>query len=120
MTWTIALVMGIAQSFAILPGISRSGITIAAGIWLGLNGKEAARFAFLMTIPAILGAGIFQIPSVSGEVVESLGIYFIGFAAAMVVGYAMIVWLMGILQRGKLYLFAVYTFVIGFIVIFWV
>jgi undecaprenyl-diphosphatase len=118
MIWYVALLMGVAQAVAILPGISRSGITIAAGIWLGLNGKTAARFAFLMAIPAILGAGIFQIPSVSGEVVESLGVYFIGFLVAMVVGYAMIAWLMGILEKGKLYLFGVYTFAIGFIVIF--
>lgn len=118
LAWHVALIMGVAQAFAILPGISRSGITIATGIWLGLAGKEAARFAFLMAIPAILGAGIFQIPSISGEVVESLGIYMIGFMVAMVVGYAMIAWLMGILQKGKLHLFALYTFVIGFIVIF--
>jgi undecaprenyl-diphosphatase len=118
-TWYVALIMGIAQAFAILPGISRSGITIVAGIWLGLSGKEAARFAFLMAIPAILGAGIFKIPDVSGEVIESFGSYFLGFIVAMVVGYSMIAWLMGILQKGKLHLFAAYTFVLGLIVIIW-
>jgi undecaprenyl-diphosphatase len=119
-TWYVALVMGIAQAFAILPGISRSGITIVTGIWLGLSGKEAARFAFLMAIPAILGAGIFQLSGISGEVIESLGSSAVGFVAAMLVGYSVIAWLMGILQKGKLHLFAAYTFAIGFIVIFWI
>lgn len=118
-TWHIALIMGMAQAAAILPGISRSGITIVTGIWLGLAGKEAARFAFLMAIPAILGAGIFQIPNITGEAIESLGSYILGFAVAAVVGYIMIAWLMGILQKGKLYLFGLYTLAIGFIVIFW-
>lgn len=118
-TWYAALLMGIAQAFAILPGISRSGITIVTGIWLGLSGKEAARFAFLMAIPAILGAGIFQLSDVSGEAIESLGSYFFGFVVATLVGYSVIAWLMGILHKEKLYLFAAYTFAVGFIVIFW-
>jgi undecaprenyl-diphosphatase len=57
-----ALLMGIAQAFAIVPGISRSGATVVTGLWLGVEAEEAAAFSFLMAIPAILGAAVLQIP----------------------------------------------------------
>jgi undecaprenyl-diphosphatase len=60
-----ALVMGVAQAFALIPGISRSGATVVAGIWLGLNVREAAAFSFLMAVPAILGAAVLDLPALA-------------------------------------------------------
>lgn len=73
-----ALVMGLAQAFAIVPGVSRSGATVVAGLWLGVETEEAAAFSFLMAIPAILGAAVLQIP----DLLESSSIG----APAMVAG----------------------------------
>lgn len=119
MSWTIALSMGVAQALAILPGISRSGITIAAGLWLGLGGKAAARFAFLMAIPAIMGAGIFKLLDLVGGGSPSIPGLVLGFLTAALVGYGVIAWLMSILRKGRLHLFAGYTFLISLGVIFW-
>ena len=119
MSWAIALIMGTAQALAILPGISRSGITIAAGLWLGLGGKAAARFAFLMAIPAILGAGIFKLLDVMEGAAQSIPGLMAGFLAAALVGYIVIAWLMNILRKGQMHFFASYTLLAGLMVIFW-
>lgn len=119
LTWMVALIIGAAQALAILPGISRSGITIAAGLWLGLRSETAARFAFLMAIPAILGAGIFNLLDLTGGPVQPVPGLLWGFLAAAVVGYSVIAWLMNILRRGRLHFFAAYTLLIALMVIFW-
>lgn len=119
MSWAIALIMGMAQALAILPGISRAGITIAAGMWLGLGGKASARFAFLMAIPAILGAGIFKLLDVMEGVAPSIPGLMSGFLVAALVGYVVIAWLMNILRKGQMHFFASYTLLVGIMVIFW-
>ncbi|UCH63794.1 MAG: undecaprenyl-diphosphate phosphatase [Fidelibacterota bacterium] len=119
MSWAIALIIGSAQALAILPGISRSGITIAAGLWLGLSGVMAARFAFLLAIPAILGAGIFKLLDVIEGTAQSIPGLTLGFLAAALVGYIVIAWLMNILRKGQMYFFSSYTLPVGLMVIFW-
>jgi len=119
MSWVIALVMGMAQALAIMPGISRAGITIAAGMWFGLGGKTSARFAFLMAIPAILGAGIFKLLDVMEGAAPSIPGLMSGFLAAALVGYVVIAWLMNILRKGQMHFFAGYTLLVGLMVIFW-
>ncbi len=118
LSWVIALIMGAAQGLAILPGISRSGVTIAAGLWLGLGGKAAARFAFLMAIPAILGAGVFNLLDLAEGAAQFTPGLLSGFLAAALVGYGVIAWLMNILRRGKMHFFAGYTLFVGLVVIF--
>jgi len=118
LSWVIALTMGAAQALAILPGISRSGVTIAAGLWLGLGGKAAARFAFLMAIPAILGAGVFNLLDLAEGAPQFTPGLLSGFLAAALVGYGVIAWLMNILRRGKMHFFAGYTLFVGLVVIF--
>lgn len=118
-TWICALIIGGAQALAILPGVSRAGITIAAGLWLGLRGKVAARFAFLLAIPAILGAGVFKLLDLLREPSQSVPGLLVGFLAAALVGYSVIAWLMNILRRGRLHFFAGYTLLVGLMVIFW-
>jgi len=119
MSWVIALVMGMAQALAIMPGISRAGITIAAGMWFGLGGKTSARFAFLMAIPAILGAGIFTLLDVMEGAAPSIPGLMSGVLAAALVGYMVIAWLMNILRKGQMHFFASYTLLVGLMVIFW-
>ncbi len=109
------IVMGIAQACAILPGISRSGSTISFGLFAGLRGEQAARFSFLLSIPAVLGATILKINDLAGLPVE--GSYLLAMAvgtlAAFVSGYLAIRWMLSILRRGNLYWFAPYCLFLG-------
>ncbi len=117
-TWLIALIIGSAQAVAILPGISRSGLTIVAGLWLGLGGLAAARFSFLLAVPAILGAGLLQgLEVVQSGITPTAGLA-LGLVVAAVTGYAVIAWLLDIIRKRRLYLFAGYTMLLGLTVIF--
>ncbi len=118
LTWLVALIIGSAQAVAILPGISRSGITIVAGLWLGLGGAAAARFSFLLAVPAILGAGLLQTLEVARSgIVPTTGLA-LGLAVAALTGYVVIAWLLDIIRKRRLYLFAGYTMLLGLMVIF--
>jgi undecaprenyl-diphosphatase len=110
-----ALAIGAAQALALFPGISRSGSTISAGIGRGLLRAEAARFSFLMSIPAMLGAGLIASLDLirSPSSLEQIGPILAGFAAAAIVGYLAIRWLLGFLARNSLKVFAVYCAAVG-------
>lgn len=112
-----ALVIGTAQAFAIFPGISRSGSTIAVGIMRGLPRPVAARFSFLLATPIIFGAGAKQgLDVLTGSVTigdDMTGPLVVGFLAAVVVGLMSIWFLMRLLQVRRLYGFAVYCAVFG-------
>lgn len=112
-----ALTIGAAQAFAILPGISRSGSTIAAGIVRGLPRASAARYSFLLGTPIILGAGLKQIADVllgTEPLAEGMSLALAaGFLSAAIVGYACIWFLMRLLQRRRLVGFAIYCAVFG-------
>lgn len=109
-----ALGMGVAQAFAILPGISRSGSTIAAGLWGRLAGEEAAEFSFLMSVIAISGAALLQLGEV-GDSVRRVGgaPLLIGFLAALVSGVVAIRCLLWLLRRQTFYAFAYYVWIMG-------
>jgi len=112
------LLIGIIQGLAIMPGISRSGSTISAGLFLGVNRETAIRYSFLLSIPAILGALVLQIfidPSGGGNV--SSGIIATGLVTSLIVGYAALSLLVKIVQKGHLYFFTPYCFVLGVIVL---
>ncbi len=111
------IIMGLAQAMAILPGISRSGSTISAGLFLKVSGHEAARFSFLLAIPAILGATILQLNDLvlSGINSEFILVLLVGTVSAYISGYLAIETLLGVVRRGKLYWFAPYCFIIGFV-----
>lgn len=112
-----ALFVGLAQAVAILPGVSRSGSTLAAGVLRGFSRADAARFSFLLATPIILGAGGKQVFDVltGGEAVEHdmVGALLVGFAAAAITGYGCIWFLMRLVQRHRLYGFAVYCAAFG-------
>jgi undecaprenyl-diphosphatase len=106
-----ALIIGTLQAVAIIPGVSRSGATIAAGVFLGLSGTEAARFSFLLSIPAIGGAFLLESGSLRG--MESPAIYLVGALTAAVTGWAAIAFLMKLLDKGRLLPFAIYCLAVG-------
>lgn len=107
-----AVVVGIAQAFALIPGISRSGTTISAGNGRRFEPTQAARFSFLLGIPAIAGAGLISLPEVIEE--GAFGIeLLVGFLAAAVSGYFAISLLLRALRRVGLIPFAIYCFIVG-------
>ena len=112
-----ALFIGLCQGIAVIPGISRSGATIAAGLFAGLERETAARYSFLLSIPAIVGAEILSLRDsfASGAVVDSVTIW--GTLAAFVAGLLALVVLLRIVRKGRLYLFAPYCWAIGLIAI---
>jgi len=116
-----AFIMGIAQAVAVLPGISRSGSTIATGLLLGNKKERLAQFSFLMVIPPILGQALLSVKDfVSGE--ETFGgigamPMLIGFAAAFISGCFACKWMINIVKRGKLVYFGIYCAIVGFIAI---
>ncbi|MFH1393944.1 MAG: undecaprenyl-diphosphate phosphatase [Candidatus Micrarchaeota archaeon] len=107
-----AIIIGIAQGCAVAPGISRSGATISAGILLGLDKEKAARFSFLMFIPAIIGAALFEAKEVAGMGAE-LGPALVGTATAAIVGYLAIGFLMDLIKKNQFHLFAYYCLALG-------
>lgn len=115
MSWFDALLVGLAQAAAIAPGISRSGATIAAGLFLGVKRTAAARYSFLLSVPAILGAGILSLLDVvnEGGLVNEWPLLAAGFLAAAVSGYLCIRFLLSYLRRGRLYIFAAYVWLLG-------
>jgi undecaprenyl-diphosphatase len=116
--WRDALLIGVAQGFALIPGISRSGATISAALFRGIDGVQAVRFSFLLSIPAILGAHVYTL---AGEVgAGGLGgkrfdaaPYLIGAAVAFAVGLLAIRIIIGSARRERLLIFAIYCWVLG-------
>jgi len=120
-SYSKALLIGTFQAFAILPGLSRSGTTIAAGLRCGLRRDEAATFAFLMAIPAIGGAILLELLDLLARPPEAVssGLLFTGAGISFVVGLASLWWLVRWLQRGRLHLFAWWVIPLGTIVVLW-
>jgi undecaprenyl-diphosphatase len=120
-SWKDALIIGIAQAIAVLPGVSRSGSTIATGLLLGNKKESLAQFSFLMVIPPILGEALLDVlKAVKGEAVlggiEALPLT-IGFLAAFLSGCVACKWMINIVKRGKLIYFGIYCAVVGVITI---
>lgn len=115
MGWVDAVVIGFAQALAIIPGTSRSGSTITAGLFRGLERDDAARFSFLAGMPLILGAGLKSVVDVVGEGADSseLMLYLLGGLAAAIVGFVTIWGLLRFLQRQSTFVFTVYRIIFG-------
>ena len=119
-TFAKSLVIGIAQTLAVIPGISRSGATIATGLLLKNNKEDVARFSFLMVLVPILGAAFLDLVGGDFAEAENIGVapLIIGFIAAFLSGLAACAWMIKIVKRGKLIYFAIYCLIIGLIAIF--
>ena len=112
-----SLLIGIAQAMAIVPGISRSGMTISLGMHLGIAPDKAARFSFLLAIPAIVGAGLLTGLDIMESGVPTLPwtILIIGFLSSLLIGWISLKWLLGLIKSGKFHWFGVYCIFIGLI-----
>ena len=111
-----ALVMGCGQALAILPGLSRSGTTIASGLFVGLDKEFAAKFSFILSIPAILGAAVVQLKDLSGANIE-LSAYVAGFIVAVISGYIAISFLLKLVRERSLDIFAFYCWIVGIVIL---
>lgn len=120
-SWKDALIIGIAQAVAVLPGVSRSGSTIATGLMLGNRKESLAQFSFLMVIPPILGEALLDVlKMVKGEDVmggiETLPLI-VGFLAAFLSGCIACKWMINIVKKGKLIYFGIYCAIVGVVTI---
>ncbi|NLC70952.1 MAG: undecaprenyl-diphosphatase UppP [Desulfuromonadaceae bacterium] len=113
LTWSDAVFVGIAQGCAVMPGISRSGATISTLLIKGVEGETAARFSFLLALPAVFGAGLLSLRDASQVAAAEIPAYFLGAAAAFVVGFFSIHFLLGVIRRRRLIGFAVYCWLVG-------
>lgn len=116
MSFKQALIVGICQGIAVFPGISRSGSTIASGLCLGLNREYAARYSFLLSIPAVIGAGLIQIKDIA-TLDASVSVLLAGFISSVIFGYLSIKLLMKMIKGWSLDIFAYYCTIIGIITI---
>ena len=114
------VVMGFAQALALVPGVSRSGGTITAGLTLGLDRPTAVRFSFLLAIPAVFAAGLSEIPHVfetGGPGLQpDVAQMVVATVLAGVVGYAVIAWLLRFVQKHSVYVFVWYRIALGLLV----
>lgn len=115
MRWIDAILVGVAQGIAIIPGISRSGATISAGLFLGLNRELAGRFSFLLSIPAILAATVLELRK--ADSISEVHIASLGTAIAFLTGLLSLAFLMKVIQKGKLHHFSYYCWGVGMLMI---
>jgi undecaprenyl-diphosphatase len=117
LNWRDALVVGVAQTLALVPGVSRSGSTISAGLFLGLDRELAARFGFLLAIPAVFASGLFSIPDAFHPVTSGMSAtgqqLLVATLIAFVIGLAAVAWLLRFLVRHSMYWFVAYRVVAG-------
>lgn len=113
MTFLDAIIVGLGQTIAILPGISRSGSTLIAALLIGLDRDTAVRYSFLLVIPVILGSTVLAVGDVSKDVFAAIGTpaLIVSFVTTFIFSWLGIIWLIDFLKRSKLIYFAVYCFV---------
>lgn len=121
MNWIDALFVGIMQAVAIVPAVSRSGSTISGALFRNIDRKAAAKFAFLLSIPAILGAAVMQLKDIisTGAISESIFSlpYLFGFIASALSGYLSIKFMLKVIGECKLKYFSYYVFILGFLIL---
>ena len=120
--WTGALLIGLAQALALVPGISRSGTTVVAGLWLGLKAKDAAEFSFLMAIPVILGATLLQLSEIGVSPSLPTATLFVAGTASALTGVLAIQTFIKSLHKGSFHLFGLYCWIVGcaFLLYLWI
>ena len=120
-TWRDSVVIGVSQCLALIPGVSRSGATISAGLFLGQQREAAARFGFLLAIPAVLASGLFSLPDAfhpSGTGLSATGPQLIvSIVIAFVIGYAAVSWFLKFLVRHGMYWFVGYRVILGVVLL---
>jgi len=112
-TWRQALVIGFAQAFAILPGVSRSGSTIASALISGLGPSSAVRFSLLIALPVVFGATLLECRKLVSLPVDELQVYLVCFAVTLIVGWFSLLLLVKMVNNTRLRIFSIYTFLLG-------
>ncbi len=112
-TWSTVMLIGTAQAFAVIPGISRSGVTIAAALLCGVQHKEAAKFSFFLAIPVLFGAGVLELQNLANLANLNTGPVVLGFFSAFIGGILAIKVLLRIITQKKFWMFAIYCWGIG-------
>ena len=115
---TSSVVIGLGQALAIIPGISRSGMTLTLSLFFGISPKESAKFSFLLSIPVISGAGVLGIQDIQSNEIFSADIIITAVLSSFIIGIIALKLLIKLLERGKLYIFGVYCFCLGLVSIF--
>jgi undecaprenyl-diphosphatase len=117
LTWKDSITVGLAQCLALVPGVSRSGATISAGLFLGLDRELAARFGFLLAIPAVFASGLFSLPDAfhpAGEGMSASGPQLlVATVIAFVIGFLAVAWFLRFLVRHSMYWFVGYRLLLG-------
>ena len=113
-----AVIVGLAQTVAVLPGISRSGATLIAGLWVGLERETAVRYSFLLVIPVILGSTVLSVGDISGAILDVVGFgpLLVSFLASFLFSLVGIIWLINFLKKGRLIYFALYCYLVAILV----
>lgn len=121
-TWKDALIVGLAQALALIPGSSRSGTTMTAALFLGFTRSAAARFSFLLSVPAVLASGLYQLYKVVGMMQSGADVFHLGVGNLVIAtvvsglsGYAAIAWLLRYLMRHTTMVFVWYRFALGIV-----
>lgn len=121
LNWRDAIVVGSAQCLALVPGVSRSGSTISAGLFLGLERELAARFGFLLAIPAVFASGLFSLPDAFKPVTEGMSAtgpqLLVSILIAFVIGLAAVTWFLRFLVRHNMFWFVGYRVIVGSVVL---
>jgi len=119
LSWAKAIFIGIAQAIAIIPGVSRSGITMSAGLLAGLKRTQAAKYSFMLAAPIMLGAGIFKADEIynQGFIEGNWLIIIVGFISALVAGILAIRFLLGLLQRTGFGIFIWYRIILAIVIL---
>lgn len=115
--WRDGIVIGFAQAMALIPGVSRSGATISAGLFLGLERAAAARYSFLLSVPAVVLSGLYELREIGGDANAGVGATALATLLAFVVGYASIAFLLRFLATHTVLVFVAYRIALGTIVL---
>lgn len=117
-SWFESMVMGVAQALALVPGVSRSGVTITAGLFTGLTREAAARFSFLLSIPAVLTSGLYELYEARGMLTSGgIAALIVSTLVSGVVGYLSIAFLLNFLKKHTTFVFIYYRLALGIIII---
>ncbi len=121
-TWGDAVFTGLAQALALIPGSSRSGVTITAGLFAGMSRETAARFSFLLSLPSVFAAGAYQLYKARGELLatgQDAAALVVATVASLIVGYLSIVFLLAFLRTHTMYVFVAYRLLLGGLIYYW-
>jgi len=117
LSWSHGIIYGLAQSLALIPGVSRSGATISAGLFLGYRREAAAKYSFLLAIPAVVGSGLYELAGISADPVPpAWGPIAIATLLSFVVGYVVIAWLLRYISTHTFLPFVIYRFALAILV----